>query len=148
MIILKANFINDDHFVIYYLSNNQFRTEEEMKSFFKLLNHHLNHQYHYEFHGFYHVEIFCCHGLYVLEFENIDDYGSSDFDITMLLNSILLYEFEDSDMVKGDKIYYRGKFYIEVSTVMDDDIHFFEYGNIVYGKQVDEILSHGILVSI
>ena len=84
----------------------------------------------------------------MLEFENIDDYGSSDFDITMLLNSILLYEFEDSDMVKGDKIYYRGKFYIEVSTVMDDDIHFFEYGNIVYGKQVDEILSHGILVSI
>lgn len=144
---MKVDFIDDDHFIIYYLSKECFKTEEELKSFFKLLNHELKHQYRYEFHGFYNVNIFLCKGLYVLEFENIDDFGSADFNITMLLNSVLLYEFEDSDMFSGEKIYCNGKFYLEVMDVIDD-IHLFEYGNIIYGKRVEEILSEGILVTI
>lgn len=144
---MKVDFINDEHFIIYYLSSDKFRTEEDMKSFFKLLNYDLKHQYHYEFHGFYNVTIFCCEGIYVLDFESIDDYGSADFNITMLLNSVLLYEFDDSDIIAGEKIYYRGKFYVEAIDMVDD-VHFFEYGNLVFGKRVEEILNHGILVTI
>lgn len=147
MIYLKIDFIDEEHFIIYYLCDNQFRTEEEMKSFFKLLNYDLKTRFHYEFHGFYNVEIFCCNGLYVLDFENIDDFGNKDFNITMLLNSVLLYEFEDPDIVSGEKIYYKEKYYIEVDDILDSP-YLFEYGNIVYGKRVDEILNHGILVSI
>lgn len=144
---MKADFIDSEHFIIYYLSNESFTTEDEMKTFFKLLNYDLKHQYHYEFCGFYNVHIFCCRGLYILEFENIDDFGSADFNITMLLNSILLYEFEDSEMIVGEKIYYGGKFYVE-ATNMIDNIHLFEYGNIIYGNKVEEVLNNGILVTI
>lgn len=144
---MKIEFIDDEHFIIYYLSDDNFRTEDEMKAFFKLLNYDLKHQCHYQFHGFYNVNIFCCQGLYVLEFENIDDFGNSDFNITMLLNSVLLYEFEDSDIVPGEKIYYQGKFYVEAVDVINS-ISLFEYGTIIYGKKVDEILNKGILVNI
>lgn len=144
---MKVDFIDDEHFIIYYLSYDSFRTESEMKTFFKLLNRDLKSKFHYEFHGFYNVNIFCCPGFYVLEFVNMDDFGSSDFNITMLLNSVLLYEFEDSDMINGEKIYYQNKYYVEIEEVKDD-IHLFEYGNIIYGTKVDQILSQGILVNI
>ncbi len=144
---MKVDFIDEKHFIIYYVTDVSFKTEEEIKSFFKLINHDLKHQCGYEFCGFYDVTIFCTRGLYVLEFENFDDFGSSDFNITMLLNSVLLYEFDDSDLLIGEKIYYQGKFYVEVENMIDD-YHFFEYGNVIYGKKVDEILNHGLLVDI
>lgn len=144
---MKVDFIDDNRFIIYYLSDEKFRTEDEMKTFFKLLNYDLKNQYNYEFQGFYDVNIFSSVGIYVLEFENIDDYGRSDFNITMLLNTVLLYEFDDEDIYKGEKIYYKGKYYIELIDMVED-IHLFEYGNIIYGKEVDEILNNGILVTI
>lgn len=144
---MKVDFVNDEHFIIYYLSNDKIRTEEEMKKFFKLLNYDLKHQYHYEFRGFYNVTIFCCDGFYVLDFESIDDYGSADFNITMLLNSVILYEFIDSDIIVGEKVYYQGKFYIEAVNMLED-IHLFEYGNLVYGERVEEVLNNGVLVTI
>ena len=82
----------------------------------------------------------------ILDFENVDDYGSGDFNITMLLNSTILYQFPDSDMVSGEKIYYHGNFYTEIENVIDD-IHFFEYGKVIFGEQVNDILNHGILVT-
>lgn len=118
-----------------------------MKIFFKLLNSELKDRYDYEFNGFYDVNIFCLDGIYVLEFENIDDFGRSDFNITMLLNSVLLYEFDDSDLVLGEKVYYKDKFYVELVDVVDN-IYLFENGNIIYGKKVEEVLNNGILVNI
>jgi len=144
---LKFEFINNEHFIIYCFSDDKIRTEDEMKTFFKLLNYDLKHRYNYEFHGFYNVTIYCCDELYILDFESVDDYGSADFNITMLLNSVILYEFEDFDIINGDKIFYKNKFYIEVIDMLND-IHLFEYGNIIYGNKVEEILNNGILVSI
>lgn len=144
---MKVDFIDNDNFIIYYLTDENFRTEEEMKTFFKLLNYDLKKQYNYEFHGFYDVKIFCKAGIYILEFESIDEYSRSDFNITILLNSIILYEFEDSDLFNEEKIYYKEKYYIEIDNVVDD-IHLFEYGNVIYGKKIDEILNNGILISI
>ena len=146
MIFLKVDFIDNEHFTIYYLTSHKFQTEVEMKNFFKLLNHELKHQIDYEFHGFYNVDIFWQRGLYILDFENVVDYGSGDFNITMLLNSTILYQFPDSDMVSGEKIYYHGNFYTEIENVIDD-IHFFEYGKVIFGEQVNDILNHGILVT-
>jgi len=139
--------VDDDTFIIYYLTHDKFRSEEEMKIFFKLLNSELKAKCNYEFHGFYDVKIFCCEGLYILEFNNVDDYGRTDFDITMLLNTVILFKFYDEDIYKGEKIYYKGNFYIEI-TDMIDDLHLFEYGDVIYGREVDEILNNGILVFI
>ncbi len=144
---MKVDFINEDNFIIYFLTHDEFRTEDEMKIFFKLLNSELKTKCNYEFHGFYEVKIYCCEGLYILEFNCIDDYGRTDFDITMLLNTVILFKFFDEDIFKGEKIYYKGDFYVEV-VHMIDDIHLFEYGDVIYGKYVEEVLNNGILVSI
>ena len=144
---MKVDFIDNTHFIIYYLSNESFKNEEELKTLFKLLNQDLSCKYDYRFHGFYNVTIFCSNGIYIFEFENIDDYGRGDFNITMLLNSVILYEFDDSDIINGDKLFYKDKFYIEIDSYLND-IHLFEYGNIIYGEKVNEILNNGILVKI
>lgn len=142
---MKVDFINDDHFIIYYLTEEKFRTEDEMKVFFKLLNYDLKKYYNYEFNGFYDVDIFWIDGIYVLDFENTSDYGRCDFNITMLLNSVLLYEFDDDDIITNNKVYYQDKFYVELSDVINN-INLFEYGNIVFGKRVEEVLNNGILL--
>ena len=144
---MKVDFIDNNHFIIYYLFDESYRTEEDLKALFKLLNCDLSCKYSYRFHGFYNVTIFCSNGIYIFEFENIDDYGRGDFNITMLLNSVLLYEFDDLDIIKGDKLFYKNKFYVEIDSFLED-IHLFEYGNIVYGDRVNEILNNGILVKI
>ncbi len=144
---MKVDFIEDEHFIIYDFDEQKPQTEEELQVFFKMLNKHLLKQYHYEFHGFYNVTIYCSNHIFIMDFENIDDFGRADFNITMLLNSTLLFEFEDSDIVPGKKIYYDNKYYVELEN-MQDDIHLFEYGNIIYGDQVKKILNQGMLVSI
>ncbi len=144
---MKVDFIEEEHFIIYYLCEEKPQTEEELKIFFKMINQQLLKQFHYEFHGFYNVTIYCNDSVFVMEFENIDDFGRADFNITMLLNSILLFEFDDSDMIPGDKIYYDEKYYIELEK-MQTDIHLFEYGNIIYGDQVKKILNQGVLIPI
>ena len=118
-----------------------------MKVFFKLLNSELKTRCNYQFHGLYEVKIYCTCGLYILEFDCVDDYGRTDFDITMLLNTVILFKFFDEDFFKGEKVYYEGNFYVEVDEVIDD-IHLFEYGDVIYGDEVNEVLNNGILVSI
>lgn len=143
---MKVDFIDEEHFIIYYVCENiPDKTEEELRIFFKMINQKLQKQYHYEFQGFYNVNIYCNDHIFVMEFENLDDFGRADFNITMLLNSVLLFEFDDSDMISGEKIYYNQKYYVELDK-MKDDIHLFEYGNIVYGEEVKKILSNGILI--
>ena len=136
MIFLKVDFIDNEHFTIYYLTSHKFQTEVEMKNFFKLLNHELKHQIDYEFHGFYNVDIFWQRGLYILDFENV----------RFVFPFNIQQQFPDSDMVSGEKIYYHGNFYTEIENVIDD-IHFFEYGKVIFGEQVNDILNHGILVT-
>lgn len=145
--VIKVDFLDNDNFIIYYISQNNLRTEDEMKLFFKVLNNYLQERFDYEFRGFYDVNIFSNHGIYVLEFKNIDDYGRSDFNITMLINCVILYEFEDSDLLKGEKVYYKNKYYVEIDDVLDN-VYLFENGKIIYGKDVDTILNSGVLVSI
>lgn len=147
MINLKVDFIDKEHFTIYYFCDNVFRTEEELKIFFKMINRQLKKQCDYEFKGFYNVVIYCNSNTLVMEFENIDNYGTTDFNITMLLNNVLLYEFEDSDIILEEKIYYDDRYYVELEKMVAD-IHLFEYGSIVYGKKVERVLNEGILTYI
>lgn len=142
---MKVDFIDEDHFTICYFYEEELKTEEEMKVFFKLLNRQLQAQYDYEFAGFYTVDIYCNHTVFILDFVRTDDYGRADFDITMLLNSVLLYEFEEEETVLADKVYYQGKYYTEIENIISD-IHLFEYGTIIYGKRVEEVLNMGVLI--
>lgn len=144
---MKVDFTSDNSFVVYYLSDNNLKTEEEIKTFFLLLGYDLKKKYNYYLQGLYNVEILCFDGLYILNFDFIEDFGSTDFDITVLLNTTALYEFDDYDLVSGSKIYYDGKYYVEVED-MTHDIHFFEYGNIIYGKDVEKVLKNGILINV
>ena len=146
MIFLKVDFIDDEKLVIYYYYEKIIKSEEEVKVFFELFDKVLKKQYNYEFHGFYNVDIYCKDNLLVLIFDHIDDFSRKDFDVTMFVNSVLLYEFEDADFHPGSKIFYKNKYYIELDDVVDD-IRLFELGNIIYGDKVEEILNCGKLIS-
>ncbi len=145
MRVLKIEFIEDQKFIIYYDSEEKLQSEEELKIFFKRLNTILQKKYSYELRGFYNVTIYCEDPIYVMIFENIDDFGRADFNITMLLNSVLLFEFEEEDMILGTKIYYQEKYYVELEQVKENP-YLFEYGTVIFGDKVEEILARGVLM--
>ena len=143
---IKVEFNSEDSFTIFYITNEIFSNEDEYKVLFKYLDDILFRKYNYVLHGFYDVTIYFYKGIYVLDFELIDDYGRKDFNVTLFLNSMILYEFEDLNLITKDKIYYEDKFYTEIDNMIDD-IRLFEYGRIIYGKSVDKILKNGILLT-
>ncbi len=143
---LKIEFNDLDCFTVFYITDDIFSTEDEYKVLFKYLNDVLYKRYNYSLHGFYDVTIYFYKGIYVLDFELIDDYGRKDFNVTLFLNSNMLYEFEDISLIDKEKIYYDNKFYVELDNMLSD-IRLYEYGKIVYGKDVDKILNEGILIT-
>lgn len=143
---LKIEFNDLDCFTVFYITDEIFSTEDEYKVLFKYLNDVLYKRYNYSLHGFYDVTIYFYKGIYVLDFELIDDYGRKDFNVTLFLNSDMLYEFEDINLIDKEKIYYDNKFYVELDNMLSD-IRLYEYGKIVYGKDVDKILNEGILIT-
>lgn len=143
---LKIEFNDLDCFTVFYITDDIFSTEDEYKVLFKYLNDVLYKRYNYSLHGFYDVTIYFYKGIYVLDFELIDDYGRKDFNVTLFLNSDMLYEFEDISLIDKEKIYYDNKFYVELDNMLSD-IRLYEYGKIVYGKDVDKILNEGILIT-
>lgn len=143
---LKIEFNDLDCFTAFYITDDIFSTEAEYKVLFKYLNDVLYKRYNYSLHGFYDVTIYFYKGIYVLDFELIDDYGRKDFNVTLFLNSNMLYEFEDISLIDKEKIYYDNKFYVELDNMLSD-IRLYEYGKIVYGKDVDKILNEGILIT-
>ncbi len=143
---IKVEFNSEDSFTIFYITNEIFSNEDEYKVLFKYLDDVLFRKYNYALHGFYDVTIYSYKGIYVLDFELIDDYGRKDFNVTLFLNSMILYEFEDLNLITKDKIYYEDKFYTEIDNMIDD-IRLFEYGRIIYGKDVNKILKNGILLT-
>lgn len=142
----KIEFTDLDCFTIYYISKNNLETEDEYKILFKYINDILYRRYNYSLHGLYDVTIYCYEGIYVLIFELIDDYGRRDFNVTLFLNSNMLYEFDDFNLINKEKIYLNNKFYVELDNMIDD-IRLFEYGRIVYGKEVDFVLNKGVLIT-
>ena len=143
---LKVEFVDDDYFTIYYITNDRYETEDEYRILFQYFNTELTKRYNYSLEGLYEVTIYVNKGVYILVFERLDYYERRDFDVTILLNSLMLYQFEDIDLVPDDKVYYEGYFYTEIDNVVGD-IRLFEYGNIIYGKKVDEVLSRGLLLT-
>lgn len=143
---LKVEFVDDDYFTIYYITNDRYETEDEYRILFQYFNTELTKRYNYSLEGLYEVTIYVNKGVYILVFERLDYYERRDFDVTILLNSLMLYQFEDIDLVPDDKVYYEGYFYTEIDNVVGD-IRLFEYGNIIYGKKADEVLSRGLLLT-
>lgn len=143
---LKIEFNSEDDFIIYYICEDSFENEDDYRILFKYLNDELYKRFDYTFEGFYDVYIYTKKGIYIFEFNRIDDYGRKDFNVTLFQNSNILYKFEDIDLVAGNKAYYKGYFYVEIEDVLDD-IRLFEYGSIVYGKEVNEVLNKGLLLT-
>jgi len=143
---LKVEFIDDDSFTIYYITSDILENEDDYRILFKYLNDELYKRYNYSLEGFYDVTIYANNQVYILVFDRLDYYDRRDFNITILLNSIILYRFEDIDLIPNDKIYYRGYFYTEIDNIVGD-IRLFEYGDIIYGKDTKEVLNRGILIT-
>lgn len=144
--IIKVEFKDEESFTIFYITDEVFETEEEFKLFFKYLDNILKNRYNYELNGFYDVFIYFSDNLYILDFIYIDDFGNKDFNVTMYLNTTILYEFYDSDLISCKKIYYNNKYYTEIANMIND-IRLFEYGNIIYGKEAEKIINRGLLIT-
>ena len=143
---IKITFTSDDNFIVYYINNGLYKTVDDYKSLLKMINDTLENKYDYDLFGYYEVNIYYNSNFYVLEFNLVDNYGYKDFDITLFINSPILYEYEDEDLFDCDKIYYNGNFYCEIENVCND-IRLFEYGNIIYGKDVDHILKNAVILN-
>ena len=144
--IIKINFKDEESFTIYYLTNEIYENEEDFKLLFKYINNYLDNNYDFSFSGIYDVCIYYDKGIYILDFDFDSLYYNNDFNVTLLLNTVILYEFEDIDLINNQIIYYNEKFYTEIKNIIND-IRLFEYGRIIYGKEVDTILNKGILLS-
>ena len=141
---IKIDFKDEDSFVVYYITEKVYENEEDFKNMFKYINKYLEDKYDYSFSGFYNVYIYYNKGIYILEFEYDSPYGNSDFNVTLLLNTVILYEYDDISLIDNQKIYYDDKFYTEIENIIND-IRLFEYGRIVYGKEANKVLNKGIL---
>ena len=142
---MKIDFVDDDNLIVYYISEDSFDNEEYIQLFIKMLDRKLRKFYDYDFRGYYDVGIHRNGNITILEFERESDYGKADFDITVYLNSTVLFEFEDDDYYKGNKLFFKNKYYVNSSKV-DDRLDLFEFGNIVYGKEAIKVLDQGILI--
>jgi len=141
---LKISFINDLDFIVIYHGDISYK-EDEVLAFFKLIGKKLKTIYNYVFLGSYQVNIYQKDSFLILNFVNISNRGKIDFDVTLFTNSILLYEFYDFDYVKSEKIFYDGKYYVELDKVIEK-FDFLEMGNIIYGSEVEIILRNGRLI--
>ncbi|MDD6223408.1 MAG: hypothetical protein PUB18_00175 [bacterium] len=136
---MKIDFLDDDHIVVFLTLDCMLCDEDSMPYIFQILGKKLKILYDYDFRGYYHVYIYKSGNVSVLELEKEYDYGKADFDVTMFLNSLLLYEFEDSEYVQGPKLLYNRKYYVKLDEV-SDRFDYLEYGKIIYGDLVDTIL--------
>jgi hypothetical protein len=142
---LKVEFSDLDHFVVTYYDEVCLMNEEAVLLFIKMIGKHLEKVYHYTFIGSYHLLVYWKEKVTILEFEHLSSLGKVDFDVELLLNSSILYEFEDSSYLPGKKWYYQGKYYVNFDD-LEDRIDLFEQGKLVYGKKAKEVAEHWVLV--
>ena len=140
MIDLKVEFSDLDHFVITYYDEVRLMNEEAVLLFIKMIGKHLEKVYHCTFTGSYHLLVYWKEKVTILEFEHLSSLGKVDFDVELLLNSIFLYEFEDSSYLSGKKWYYVN------FDDLEDRVDLFEHGKLVYGKKAKEVTEHWVLV--
>lgn len=146
MILLKVSFFDEDHFIVQLESSIDATSKQNILLLLKMICIHLKKAYHCKIKGYYEVVIYRNQGYYVCCFEKEDDGSQIDFNITLYLNSVLLYEFDDDEYFLGPKIIYQNKYYVELEEVINR-IDYLEYGRVVYGKEVDSILEKGILLT-
>lgn len=142
---MKIDFISEQKFIVYIYDNLIIDDVSCFKEIFKSISIKLLKNYNYKFTGFYNVVIYNNTNISILEFNNINDDYLLDFDVVVYKNSMLLFEFFDEELFNEKKIFYDNKYYVEYDSICD----FFgllEYGNIIYGNSVNEIISKGILI--
>ena len=79
----------------------------------------------------------------IIEFNKIKENNYIDLKIKINVNSIFLYEsnYNYLNNYKDTIYYYKNKYYL---LPKDSNINLLEVSNIIYGKEVKEILSKGI----
>lgn len=140
---MKIDF--SDKITIYYYNDKELDNLDNLKYSFKNIEKKLIQKFNYKFKGFYEVSIYKNNKFYIIEMEQLDDLGEPDFDVTMYINSPILFEFYNYDYYKGKKIFYNNKYYVELDNVYDR-YDLFEYGNIIYGDCISKIVNNGIII--
>lgn len=142
---MKINFIDENKFIIILFDSIIIDDSLCFKELFKSFSEILFKKYKYVFNGLYSVYIYNNKNISIFKFINTMDDYLLDFDITVYKNSLLLFEFFDYELFDGKKVYFDNKYYIEYGDVCNR-FDLFEYGNIIYGDSVNNILNNGILI--
>ncbi len=142
---LKVEFLDPDTLIVQMTSSVDIGNRSNLGLILKQIGIYLNRKYHYLLDGIYDVECYQCGKYFIFEIEWIGDYKTIDFNITFHPNSRMLLEFIDDAYFKGKKYYYQGKYYMELSRVIEA-IDCFEFGNVIYKEEAEEVLKNGIIV--
>lgn len=144
MVYLKVEFKDKDCFTVIYYDEVSLSDEETILLFIKMISHHLEKVYHYIFSGSYRLLIYWKTRVVIMEFSQISPLGKVDFDVDLLLNSTVLFEFEDFYYLEGKKWFYQGKYYVDYDR-LNDKFDLFEYGRLVYGEEAKKVMNNGRL---
>lgn len=153
-------FIKDNKIIVFLnkkeVSNLKFSNEENLEKYFKNLFSKLKNIYNLDFSGYYNIDVYK-DNIYGIILEITDEeveyynyFSQVDMKINVIPNSTFLYEigyeFIDKNLLNKticykniDKIYLKAKNNIDEMSLS----HLFEYGNIIYGNEVDKILKYG-----
>ena len=143
---LKVEFLDQDILNVEMMSQIDIENRNNLGLILKEIGIYLNRKYHYLLDGIYDVECYQCGKYFIFEMEWESDYPTIDFNITFHPNSRMLLEFMDSEYFFRKKYYYQGNYYMELPRVLDKT-YCFEFGKVIYGEAVDEVLKNGVMIS-
>ena len=151
-------FLKDNKIIVFlnskeilFLKSND---KENLEKYFKNLFKKIKQLYNLDFNGYYNIDVY--KNIFGIVLEIVDEeneyysyFNQIDMKIN-IINTMFLYEinydFIDNNLLNkvicyknGDKIYLKTKNNIDEISLS----RLFEYGNIIYGDEVNKILKHG-----
>ena len=150
--------VDNNKFIVFLNKdeNIDFDNKTKMEKYFKNLFYKIKNKYNINISGYYNIDIYIDRyygNIIEIEDEKLDYYtyfNQIDMEINVLKNSLFLYEigYEFLDKKILDKVScYKidDKIYLKISCDVDNVLlaKIIEYGNVLYGKEVDKILKQG-----
>ena len=150
--------VDNNKFIVFLNKdeNIDFDNKTKMEKYFKNLFYKIKNKYKINISGYYNIDIYIDRyygNIIEIEDEKLDYYtyfNQIDMEINVLKNSLFLYEigYEFLDKKILDKVIcykIEDKIYLKIICDIDDVLlaKIIEYGNVLYGKEVDKILKQG-----
>ena len=140
-------YVNQD-----YCKNMDFNSKESIASYAKTLVLRLKRIYGIVLQGFYQMKVFVndCVGMFI-ELVKLDDFEfelmTIDLKVIIFLHQTFLLQCTDFDFFEHfSSVYFRAPYYYGVLQKDEFVLPCLEYGKLIYGPAVDEVLQKGILL--